>query len=402
MGVMKILKLKEENDKFAANLVKYICFGAAALFVLSIVLNSVISDWFISRIVDSTKGQQLQPLGDFMAGMFIKDLLIAIIFVGIVFGLAFAYLKNKISSDLLVVVIVVLTIIDLFRISTRGMQYVDKQDITNQFTTPEYIKTIESRKDDQPFRLINLKQDGSDGSVGRNSNFNMYFQMQDLYGYSGVKPRTYQDYFEIVNPANPTLWRMLNVRYIVLERAIQFPGLVDVSPNGTDHVYLNTGSLPRAYFVNKTEVKTPSEILKKVKDNEFDPKDLAFTEKEVKADKPDSTAYTRVLYYGNDTVRVEASASGNNFMFLGDTYYPHGWKAYQDGKEIEIYRANYGFRGVVVSPGKHVIEFVYAPKSYTIGKMISLVINLLLVMGLLVSLFLYIKGRKTNQVPAEA
>lgn len=402
LGVMKILKLKEESDKFAANLVKYMAFSAAGLFVLFILLNSVISSWFIGRIVDSTKGEQLQQIGDFIADMFVKDLLIAFALVAMVFGLGYAYLKNKVSADVVVIAIVILTVFDLFRISSRGMQYVQNQEMTEQFATPEYIKTIDARKDDQPYRLVNLKQDGSYGSVGRNSNFNMYFAKQDFFGYSGIKPRTFQDYADVVTPANPTLWRMLNIKYIILERAIQFPGLVDVSPTGNDHVYLNTTALPRAYFVNKTEVKTPSEILKKVKDNEFDPKDIAFTEKEVKVDKPDSTASARVSYYGNDTVKVEVNATGNNFLFLGDTYYPHGWTAYQDGKEIEILRANYGFRGVVVSQGKHTIEFVYAPKSYTIGKMVSLIINLLLVIGLLVSLVLYLKERKTKQIPAQA
>lgn len=402
LGVMKLIKLKEESDKFAQSIVKYAGFAAAGLFVLFILLNSVISDWFIGRIVDSSKGEQLQQVGDFIAGMFVKDLLIAFALVAIVFGLGYAYLKNKISADILVIVIVVLTIFDLFRISSRGMQYVQNQEMTDQFATPDYIKTIDARKDDQPYRLLNLKQDGSYGSVGRNSNFNMYFEKQDFFGYSGIKPRTFQDYVDVVTPANPTLWRMLNIKYIILEKAIQFPGLMDVSPNSTDHVYLNTGALPRAYFVNKAEVKAPAEILRKVKDNEFDPKDVAFTEKEVKVDKPDSLASAKVIYYGNDTVKVEAVASGNNLLFLGDTYYPHGWKAYQDGKEIEILRANYGFRAVVVSPGKHVIEFVYSPKSYTIGKTVSLIINLLLVIGLLVSLALYIKERKTKQVPAEA
>lgn len=402
LGLMKIIKLKNEADSFASNLVKYMGFAAAGLFVIFILLSGLISDWFIQRVAESSKGEQLQQFGDFMAGMFVKDLLIAFALVAIVFGLSYAYLKNKISADILAIVIIVLTIFDLFRISSRGMQFAQNQETSDQFVTPEYIKTIDNQKNDEPYRLLNLKQDGSLGSVGRNSNFNMYYEKQDLYGYSGIKPRTFQDYWEVVNPANPTMWRMLNVKYIILERAIQFPGLVDISPNGNDHVYLNTGVLPRAYFVNRTEVKTPIEILNKVKDNAFDPKDIAFTEKAVNVDKPDSLSYAKTIYYGYDTVKVEVSASGNNFLFLGDTYYPHGWKAYQDGQEIEILKANYGFRGVVVSKGKHIIEFVYAPKSYTLGKTVSLTINLLLVAGLLASLLLYFKGRKPKQAAVEA
>lgn len=397
-GLMEIIRLKNENASFNAKLVKYFAFGAAGLFVVFVLLSGVISDWFIQRVNESPKGEQLRQAADLMAGMFVKDLLLAFAFVSAVFLLSFAYLKNKISADFLTAIVILLTVIDLFRISSRGIQYSQAQDTSGGFATPEYIRTIDNQKNDQPYRLLNLKQDGSLGSYGLNSNYNMYFLKQDLAGYSGIKPRTYEDYVRVVSPANPTLWRMLNVKYIILERAIQFPGLVDLSPGGNDHVYLNTGVLPRAYFVNKCEVKTPIEILNKVKNNEFDPKDIAFTEKELKIDKPDTLTYAKVTEYGYDTVKIEALASGNNLLFLGDTYYPHGWKATIDGNETEIYRVNYGFRGIIVPKGKHAIEFVYAPKSYAIGKAVSLSINLLLLLGLVASIFIYVKDKKTKQL----
>jgi len=396
LGLMKIINLKKEKDVFAENLVKYFAIGASVLLVLFVVLSGTLSDWFMQRVNESQKGQQLQPVADFMAGMFTSDLIIAFVLVSLTFWLSFSYLKNKISSDVLALALVVLTVFDLFRISSRGLQYMQPQDVTEQFNDPDYITTINKQPDKQPYRILNLKQDGSLGSFGQNSNYNMYFQKQDLAGYSGIKPRTYQDYIDVVNPANPTLWRMLNVKYIILEKAIQFPGLVDLSPAGKDHVYLNTSVLPRAYFVNRVEVQKPIDILHKVRDNQFDPRDLAFSDKELKVDKPDTTASVEIAAYNYDSVRITAKATGNNLLFLGDTYYPHGWKAYIDGKETEIYRINYGFRGVIVPQGVHTVEFIYAPKSYTIGKTVSLSINLLLILGLCVSGFLYIKERKTK------
>ena len=41
----------------------------------------------------------------------------------------------------------------------------------NQFQTPEYVKAIKSQNDKDPFRVLNLKQDGSLGSFNQNSNF---------------------------------------------------------------------------------------------------------------------------------------------------------------------------------------------------------------------------------------
>ncbi|MBU0567008.1 YfhO family protein, partial [bacterium] len=56
----------------------------------------------------------------------------------------------------------------------------------------------------------------------------------------------------------------------------------------------------------------------------------------------------------------------DGFLFLSDTYYP-GWKAYVDGIETRIFRANYTFRAIQIKEGKRRVEFIYRPKSFTIG-----------------------------------
>jgi uncharacterized membrane protein YfhO len=66
-----------------------------------------------------------------------------------------------------------------------------------------------------------------------------------------------------------------------------------------------------------------------------------------------------------------AAAPANSFLFLSDAYYP-GWNAYVDGVKTEIYRANYAFRAVHLPAGRHTVEFVYAPGSFTVAALISL------------------------------
>ena len=63
-------------------------------------------------------------------------------------------------------------------------------------------------------------------------------------------------------------------------------------------------------------------------------------------------------------------------------YFP-GWRAYVDGVETPIYRANYLFRGVVVPQGQHTLVFAYRPTSVLVGAAISLV-ALVLAAGLLI------------------
>ena len=53
--------------------------------------------------------------------------------------------------------------------------------------------------------------------------------------------------------------------------------------------------------------------------------------------------------------------------------YTKGWKAYVDGKEVKIYKANGIFSGILLSPGEHNIELKYFTPGLKIGVLISLI-----------------------------
>ena len=397
LGIAKLISLKNENDKKFDNLVKNIFLGLTIIFILTLLLASPIKSWFIGRIMESgEKGNQLQQLHDYMAEMFLTDARLAFFFSAAVFGLMFAYLKSFVSRDLMITAIIVLSLIDIFRINHRGETLKENTDIQQLFQKPEYVSAVESLNDKSTFRILNLKQDGSLGSVQQNSNYNAYFLLQDLYGYSGIKPRAYQDYMDVLgSPANPTLWRMTNTKYIILDKPINFPGLVPVYSGNKTYVYENQNALPRAYFVDTVQKASAIEILNKVKNNQFDPKKIAFVEDaEIKVDKPDSTASVQIEKYGDENIYLNVNATGNNFLFLGDTYVGKGWKAYVDGNEVPIYRANHNFRGVIVPKGNHKIHFEYLPESFVITKNVSLVLSSLVVLGLLFAVGMNFRKKK--------
>jgi hypothetical protein len=191
---------------------------------------------------------------------------------------------------------------------------------------------------------------------------------------------------------------MLNVKYIVFDKEINSPDLQLVFSGNKSFVYLNRNALPRAYFVNQVAKKSGSEIINMVKNTQFDPAYIAFTEEEVAGiEAPDSTAYVRIEKFDDEFIQLDVNASGNNFLFLGDTYMTGetdyrlfkvhtGWKAFIDGKETKIYRANHGFRGIVVPKGNHKIEFVYLPESFVISKYLSLTFSYLIMIGLVVGI----------------
>jgi uncharacterized membrane protein YfhO len=133
---------------------------------------------------------------------------------------------------------------------------------------------------------------------------------------------------------------------------------------------------------------------------------MAFVEEEIDGiETPDSSAYVRIENFGDEHIVLNVTASGNNFLFLGDTYMtgmadykllevPTGWKAFIDGQDTKIYKANHGFRGVVVPEGEHKVEFIYSPISFTVSKYLSLTFRALVMLGLIVTVLLRIRKNK--------
>ena len=152
LGLVRILSLKKESDLKVERLVRNAAILFGGLFVISLVLASPIKDWFIGRVVESgEKGTRLQPLHDYMSGMFLTDARLAFFFTAAVFGMAYAFIKGKLSGDLFAIAVAVLILIDLFRVNHRGETYTDNAQQENLFSKPDYIQAIENTGIDRSF-----------------------------------------------------------------------------------------------------------------------------------------------------------------------------------------------------------------------------------------------------------
>ena len=101
---------------------------------------------------------------------------------------------------------------------------------------------------------------------------------------------------------------------------------------------------------------------------------------------------TRIASYSSNSAVIEYESSVDAFLYVSDTYYP-GWRAYVDGKETKIYRANLAFRAVEVPKGKHTVVFKYVPMSFYIGLCLTII-------GILLCIWLWRRDKKDNvQLP---
>lgn len=181
--------------------------------------------------------------------------------------------------------------------------------------------------------------------------------------------------------AGPTLLRMLalmNVRYLIDDQPVD--GFVPVYSEGVE-ICENPRFQPRAYVVPTARIaKTWEEALSVLMSDDFDPAGevvlkmyeppMDVGEGEQGGEWKGRSRADVSLHYGQNSVTIDALLSQPGYLVLADTYYP-SWRAFVNGEERPVLRANYAFRAVALPAGNHHIEFRYAPLSFRIGLWIS-------------------------------
>ncbi len=77
--------------------------------------------------------------------------------------------------------------------------------------------------------------------------------------------------------------------------------------------------------------------------------------------------------YAPNKIVYSAECNGNQFAVFSEIYYPDGWKAFVDGKEVDIVKTNYLLRGLELSSGKHTIEFKFDLPKYRKSNTLAIV-----------------------------
>ncbi|MDP2883962.1 MAG: YfhO family protein [Ignavibacteria bacterium] len=312
-----------------------------------------------------------------LSSMVTSDIYVAVGLLLVTCASLYTFVQRKMKLTTFAAILTLVIVADLWRVAAKPMEPHDKSLQKQAFAAPEYIKYVQ--RDTTLFRVLEFK----DGRPPYN-NMLAYWRIQSAYGYQGAKMRAYQDMDDVIGMGNPLLWGLMNVKYIITntEDSSAALGLVY---NGRDmKVYSNRFMLPRAFFVNRYEVTDGLTILNKIKDMSFNPRDVAFfmEDPKISVEPPHLSAGAEIVRYGIQDLEIKTTTTGNNLLFLSETYYPVGWKAFIDGKETPIYRVNYLFRAVVVPPGVHKLEMKFEPKGFYFGKNLSLAANIVILGGL--------------------
>jgi hypothetical protein len=209
-----------------------------------------------------------------------------------------------------------------------------------------------------------------------------HYGIEQWNAYDGIMPYRSRAFFAttLANGSWQRMHRIVSIGHYL------FPSDIEEHPELYDRlervgiiddilVMRDPEALPRAFLVgNVRAVDDQDALFRVMADPGYDPLREVITESPPERPWPESsgkalgTAHVRIHEPNRVVVDVEALES--SVLVLSDTHFP-GWTARVDGAITPIFPAYLAFRGVVLSPGQHVVEFVYEPLSFRAGLAIS-------------------------------
>lgn len=315
------------------------------------------------------------------------DALRSFIFIVLGSGSLWFFATGKLTQKYLIPGLIVMVLIDLWGVDKRYLNNSDFESahkLKQQFTPTQADKEILNDKDPN-YRVF---------AIYRNpfTEVNTSYFHKSIGGYHGAKLQRYQDlidnylvdnYRTMITTLQQTgtldgfedllgtlpVVNMLNTRYIVVHP--------EMSP------VRNPYAMGNAWFVS--DVKVVSSVIEELQSLRYE----NLTQKAiVHSDFADELANITIgndggsislTNYHPERLEYKAIVGSPQLAVFSEVYYPAGWKAYVNGKEVPILRANYVLRAIPVPAGESVIEFRFEPKSYLYGKILAAIGSLILI-----------------------
>ncbi|MEZ4912337.1 MAG: hypothetical protein R2774_15925, partial [Saprospiraceae bacterium] len=234
LGILTLKDIAEHKDKTSYLKPLYFTFGiTASMTIFLLLVGGSIFDF--SHVGDEQYAQIKDALIDTRKSMLNATSLRSLFFILAVFGALWTYLKDKISSNLMIGIIAVLGLIDQIGV---GVDYLGYKDFV---TKSAYKKSFEPRPVD--LQILQDKQLSFrvyDATINTfNSASTSYFH-KTIGGYSAVKMQRYQDIIERhISAGNQRVLNMLNTKYFILQGA-----------DGNPMAQMNPAALGNAWFIN--------------------------------------------------------------------------------------------------------------------------------------------------------
>lgn len=176
---------------------------------------------------------------------------------------------------------------------------------------------------------------------------------------------------------------LLNITYIVQKVSDEgqlwgfpfdkypFAQFTPIYKDAAYRIYKNNAVLPHVFLTENYQVKSqPQKIIDALFAEGIDLRRTVVLEKNPHVPFGSTIGSANIIIYTPNEITIATNAKNASLLFLSDAYYP-GWQALVDGRQTEIYRADYAFRAIIVPAGEHTVVFKYRPMSFIMGCIVS-------------------------------
>ena len=390
-GVDRLLELKAGADPAAGTKVLRFLWVATGLLGLGFLLSAggalgPLWTSLLYRDISPSKAAALVADQPYL----VRGFLVATVLAVGTAGLTWATVRGQLKRGGLVAGLVLLVMVDLWRVNAPFIQMIDPERVTRPGPLVEEL--VRRKEDEPPFRVANV------GSVQADQDVTAATFGIELAG--GHHPNDLARYRELIgmegsgsatNRLNPNVLRVLNVRYLIWPTAEQGgepQGMEVVARSnlgGQVHQSLLTyPGLPRARLVGAAEVVPDSQAVERILAQDFDPAltALLVEPSPVTLSGAPVQGDVRWAQVGFDRLELTVQSTSNALLVVADNWYP-AWKATVDGIDTPVLRAYHTLRAVPVGPGEHEVVMWYDPGRLR-GGMLTSVFGLLVLLAVVV------------------
>ncbi|MEO8795640.1 MAG: hypothetical protein ABI390_09240, partial [Daejeonella sp.] len=361
LAVKEVAFHTEDPKKLQKKLVYSLGITVAILLLVILMPTALFSfrapnhEAFVQQLLQLTGGDQ--AFADSIANALVQDraslarmdALRSLVFVLLGAGLIWGLIKQKIKPQLAFILFAVAILVDMWGVDRRYLNndnFVEQNVIEQQNKSREVDQMI-LRDTDPDYRVLDM-------TTSPFSSANASLFHKSVGGYHAAKLKRYQEVLDkqFSKSINEDVLDMLNTKYIIT---------ADQSGE-SQKVQNRSTAAGHAWFVqNITYVKDADEEMAAI--SSFDPKKEAFINDEFKSkidEKKigyDANAFIRLTNYIPDHLTYEYSAGKDVLAVFSEVWYDKGWKAFVDGEEIPIIRADYILRAAQLPGGNHKLEF---------------------------------------------
>jgi Bacterial membrane protein YfhO len=295
------------------------------------------------------------------------------------------FIKKKISPVILIASLIVLTGYDLLSIDSRYLNtgnFVEDMDFESAFNPTDADLAIMKDPDHANFRVFNSSLDAfNDASTS--------FHHNSVGGYHPAKLGLYNDMItNQLAKGNIQVFNMLNTKYFIVQNPQTGKPVAQMNPAAFGNAWLVKG----IKYVDNANEEMMALDSTNLKDTAVIEK--MYQSKIKQSPVPDSSAFIKLKQNLNDKIDYSFHSATPQFVVFSEVYYPAGWNAFIDGQKADYVKTNYVLRGMYVPAGKHEIEFRFEPKSYTTGRSITIIANILVFLAIIGAIIYYVRRKQ--------